>query len=136
MKNTVVAFDWFLFRVLHTRPCKFKASTRTSGIGAIRESHDAMPPAGPVVVVDYRTDLLVIQSNAPKLIKLHILLSFILAKLLLLGIPRLLCRPTKIFLYCLLKTALTAGTVRSFSKKVCFNECFLVKTIKICGNAF
>ena len=30
-----------------------------------------MPPAGPVAVVDYRIRLHVIQSNAPKLIKLH-----------------------------------------------------------------
>ena len=69
MKYRVVAFDWFLFRGLHTGPRKFKPSTR--GIGAIRESHGAIPPAGPVVVVDYRTYLHVIQSNEPKLIKLH-----------------------------------------------------------------
>ena len=74
MKNTVSVFDWCLFRVLHTGPRKFKPSTRTSGVGAFRESYNAMPPAGPVVVVDYRTQLThlpVIQSNAPKLIKLH-----------------------------------------------------------------
>ena len=72
MKNTVGAFDWFLFRVLHTGLRKFKPSTRTTGIGAFRESHGAMPSAGPVVVVvEYRTHLHVIQSNAPKLIKLH-----------------------------------------------------------------
>ena len=69
MKNTVSAFDCFLFRVLHTGPRKFKP--RTSGIGAFRESHGAMPSAGPAVVVAYRTHLHVIQSNAPKLIKLH-----------------------------------------------------------------
>ena len=68
MRNTVVAFNWFLFRVLHTEPRKFKP--RTSGIGAFRESHGAMPQAGPVVVVDYRTHLHLIQSNAPKLRKL------------------------------------------------------------------
>ena len=71
MKNTVGAFDWFLFLVLHTGPRKFKP--RTNGIGFFRESHGAMPLAGPVVVVDYRTHLglPVIQSNVPKLIKLH-----------------------------------------------------------------
>ena len=70
MKNTVGAFDWILFRVLHSGPLEFKP--RTSAIGAFRDDHGAMPPAGPVVVVeDYRPHLHVIQSNAPKLIKLH-----------------------------------------------------------------
>ena len=49
------AFDWFLFRVLYSEPRKFMP--RTSGIGAFRESRGAMPPAGPVVVVNYRTHL-------------------------------------------------------------------------------
>ena len=73
MENTVGAFDGFLFRVLHTGPRKFKPSTWTSGIGAFKESHGAMPSASPVVVVDYRTHLHVIQlqSNAPKQLKLH-----------------------------------------------------------------
>ena len=100
MKNTVVAFDWFLFRLLHNGPRNFKPSTRTSGIDAFRESHGAMPSAGPDVVVDYGTHLHVIQSNAPKLNKVAsgcILLSFFLAKLLLLDTSRLLGRPTKIF---------------------------------------
>ena len=69
MKNTVGAFECFLFQVLHTGPRKFKPSTR--GISAFRESHGAMPRAAPVVVIDHRTHLHVIQSNAPKLIKLH-----------------------------------------------------------------
>ena len=69
--KTVGAFDWFLFRVLHTGPRKFKSNTRTSGIDAFRESHGTIPRAGSVVVVDYRTHLHVIQSNAPKLINLH-----------------------------------------------------------------
>ena len=127
MKNTVGAFDWFLFRVLDTGPRKFKPSTRTSGIGAFRECHGAMLPAGHAVVVDYRTHLHVIQSNAPKLIRLHPPL-FILAKLLLLDIPRLLGRPTKVFLYYLLETAIT---VRPFSIKVCLNKCFLSENRKI-----
>ena len=42
-----------------------------TGIGAFRESHRSMSSAGPVVVVDYRTHLHVIQSNAPKVMKLH-----------------------------------------------------------------
>ena len=71
MKNTVGAVDCFLFWVLHTGPRKFKPSIKTSRIGAFRESHGTMLPAGPDVVVDYRTHLHVIQSNAPKLIKLH-----------------------------------------------------------------
>ena len=70
MKNTVGAFDWFFVRVLHYGRREFKPSTRTSDIGEFRESHGAMPPAGPVVVVGYRTHLHVIQSKAPKLIKL------------------------------------------------------------------
>ena len=53
MKNTGSAFDCFLFRALLTGPRKFKLKTRTSGIGAFRESDGAMLPAGPVVVVDY-----------------------------------------------------------------------------------
>ena len=79
-------------------------------------SHGAMPSADPVVVVDYRAHLHDIQSNAPKLIKLHPL-SYILAKLLLLGIPRLLPKLTRILLYYLLENDLTAGTVRPFSMK-------------------
>ena len=75
-----------------------------------------MSPAGPVVVLDYRTHLHVIRSNAPKLLNC-ILLLFILAKLLFLDIPRLLARPAKIFLCYLLETALTAGTVCPFSIK-------------------
>ena len=70
VKNTVSAFDCFFFRVLLTGPRKFKPSTRTSGIGAFRESHGAMPPAGPVVVVDY-LNTPTPHSNAPKLINLH-----------------------------------------------------------------
>ena len=70
MKNTVGAFNWFLFWVLHTGLLKFKP--RSSGTSTFRQNHGAMPPAaGPVVVVDYRTHLHVIQSNAPKLIRLH-----------------------------------------------------------------
>ena len=57
MKNTIGAFDWFLLQVLYTGPHNFKPSTRTSGVGAFRESHGAMPPAGSVVVVDYETHL-------------------------------------------------------------------------------
>ena len=71
IKNTIGAFDWFLLQVLYTEPRNFKPSTRTSGVGAFRESHGAMPQAGSVVVVDYETHLLIIQSNEPKLIKLH-----------------------------------------------------------------
>ena len=71
MKNTIGAFDWFLLQVLYTGPRNFKPSTRTSGVGAFRESHGAMPQAGSVVVVDYEIHLLVIQSNEPKLINLH-----------------------------------------------------------------
>ena len=71
MKNTIGVFDWFLLQVLYTGPRNFKPSTRTSGVGAFRESHGAMPQAGSVVVVDYEIHLLVIQSNEPKLIKLH-----------------------------------------------------------------
>ena len=71
MKNPVGAFVWFLFRFSHTGPRKFRLSTRTSRVGAFRDSHGVMPPAGPVVVVHYRTHLHVIQSNAPKLIMLH-----------------------------------------------------------------
>ena len=51
------AFDWFLFRVLLTGPRKLMPGTRTSGIDAFRESHGAMSPAGPVVVVNYETHL-------------------------------------------------------------------------------
>ena len=97
MKNTVGAFDWFLFRVLHAGPRKFKPSTRTSGIGAFRESHGAMLPAGPAVVVDYRTHLLVIQSNAPKLIKLHPPFIYF-SQASAFRRTRPLGRPTKIFL--------------------------------------
>ena len=121
MKNTVGAFDWFLFRVLHAGPRKFKPSTRTSGIGAFRESHGAMLPAGTAVVVDYRTHLLVIQSNAPKLIKLHPPFIYF-SQASAFRRTRPLGRPTKIFLYCRLETALTANTVRPFSIKVCLNE--------------
>ena len=77
IKNAVGAFDWFLFWVLHTGPRKFKPSSRTSGVGAFRESHNAMPFHGSVVVVDYRTHLHVIQSNVPQLIKLQPLLIYV-----------------------------------------------------------
>ena len=69
IKNTVGAYKCFLFRVLHNGPRKFKFSTTTSGLDAFRENHGAMPPADLVVVVDCRTHLHVIQSNAPKLIE-------------------------------------------------------------------
>ena len=69
IKNTVDAFDCFFFWVLYTGLRKYRP--RTSGVGAFRESHGVMPLAGPVVVVDYGTHLHVIQSNAPKLIKLQ-----------------------------------------------------------------
>ena len=110
IKNTVGALDRFLFRVLHTGPRKFKPTTRISGTHAFRESHGATPPTGPVVVADYRTHLHVIQSNAPKLIKLHppfIYFSQASAS----RHTRGFCWPTKIVMYCLLETALTAGTV-------------------------
>ena len=66
-----------------------------------------MPTAGPVDVVDYRTHLLVIQSNVPKrrkVIELHRpFLYFSQAFAFRHRLPRLLGRPTKIFLYCLLE---------------------------------
>ena len=68
IKNTVGAFDWFLIWVLHTGPRKFKPS----GIGAIRETgYHASCWIRRCCRLDYRTHLHVIQSNAPKLIKLH-----------------------------------------------------------------
>ena len=78
-----------------------------------------MSPAGPVVVVDHRTHLHVIQSNAPKLIKLHSPFIYLSQASTFRHIKAFIGRPTKIFLYCLLETPLTAGTVpvRLFSIK-------------------
>ena len=117
IKNTVGAIDWFLFWVLHTGPRKCKP--RTSGIGAFRESHGTMPSAGSVVVAHYRTHLHVIQSNAPKLLKLHPpFISFSQASAFRHNDTKAFrYRPTKIFLYCLLETSPTTGTIRPFSIK-------------------
>ena len=93
----------------------FKPSTKTIGVGVFRESHGAMPPAGPVVVVDYRTHLHANQSNAPKL-KLHPpFIHFSQASAF---------RHTKAFrkaykniLVLYIRDCTTVGTVRSFSIK-------------------
>ena len=71
-----------------------------------------MPSAGPVVVVVCRTHVHVIQSHAPKLIKLHH--PFIYFNEASLRHTKAFRGPTKIF-YCLLETALTAVYGTSFS---------------------
>ena len=70
-----------------------------------------MLSAGPVVVVDYRTHLHVIQSNAPKLIKLHPPFIYF-SQAFGFRHTKAFNKPTRILLHYLLETDPTAGTVR------------------------
>ena len=80
-------------------------------------------------VVDYRTHLHVIQSNAPKLMQLYPAFIYF-SQAYAFRHTKAFSWPIKIFLYCRLETALTAGMVRPFSTKSVLKWVFLCENYK------